>query len=466
MLAVWGVEALLALAPADLPRLQNIGIDWRVLGWTALVSLLSGILFSLAPALQSSRLDLNESLKEGGRSGTEGFGKRRLRRALVVAEIALALVLLVSSGLLIRSFRLLQQVDAGVNAERVLTMELSPRYPDAAQRNNFYQRLVERVKALPGVETAAVSNSLPPDKLPFSDGFLIDGRLVDPNIPQIGDAIRCSPEYFRALGTRLRRGRYFNESETNPSPPVAIINETLARQFFPNEDPIGKRIRWDGPIERNPWMQVIGVVGDVKYRGLRAEVQPIIYEPAGQSTWWGGMNLIIRTKIADPLSLVAAARNEVRELDRDVPVAQTSTLEQRFDQSVAPSRFTSLLLTVFGLVALTLASVGIYGVMAYTVSERKHEIGIRMALGAQTRDVLKLVMRQGVTLALIGMAIGTIASLALTRLMKTLLFGVSATDPLTFGVITALLIIVALLACWIPARRATKVDPMIALRCE
>jgi len=464
--ATWGIRLLLKLAPESIPRLDQIGIDGRVLGWTALVSLLAGVLFGLAPAWQSSRLNLNEAT--GGRGTTESPGKRRWRDLLVVSELALAVMLLIGAGLLVKSFWRLQRVDAGVNPERVLTMQLAlrgQRYADARQVDAFYPRLLERVQALPGVRAAAVSNSLPPENTEFSSGFTIEGRPAIPHqIPPIAYFIRVSPDYFRTLSIPLRRGRYFSAADSADAPLVAIINETMARQFFPHEDPLGHRLNTGD--ERQPtWWQIVGVVGDVKYTGLADETQPALYQPLVQATSWN-VFLSIKTETSDPLGLAAAVRNEIRSLDGELPVAQVGTLEQRFATAVAQPRFRTTLIALFAALALMLAVVGIYGVISYSVTQRTHEIGVRLALGAQTSEVLKLVLKQGAALAVMGVVIGLGASLALTGLLKKLLFNVSTTDWPTFSAIPLLLAAVALLACYLPARRAAQVDPMVALRYE
>jgi len=468
LLAMWGVSIMLKLAPEGIPRLEQIRIDARVLGWTALVSLATGIIFGLAPAFQGSRLNLNEALKEGGRSASEAVGKRRWRNLLVISELAMATMLLIGAGLLVESFYRLQLVNPGVNAERVLTMEIAlrgARYAEAQQVRSFYGQLVERVGALPGVRAVAVSNSLPPDERDFSSDFRVEGQPVDPDEgAPVADIIIVSNNYFSALGLPLSRGRYFSEADSADAPRVIIINETLARQFFAREDPVGKRLnRGD---ERAPvWAEIVGVVGDVKYTGLEAEMQPAIYEAAAQNPSWG-MFLIVKTETSDPLSLTSAVYNEIRSLDPALPVSRISSLEQRFSTAVTQPRFRTILIAVFAAIALILASVGIYGVVSYTVTQRTQEMGIRMALGARARDVLALLLKQGMLLALIGVGTGLVAAFALTRLMESLLFGVSATDPVTFIAIAMLLIAVALLASYIPARRATKVDPMAALRYE
>ena len=466
--ATWGVELLPKLALESLPRLDQIGIDRRMLGWTALVSLLTGVLFGLAPAWQSSRLGLNEALKEGGRGTTESASRRRWRNLLVVSELALAVMLLIGAGLLVKSFWRLQRVDPGVNTQRMLTMQLAPRgqrYNDPQQVRALYERLLAQVQALPGVRAAALSNSLPPDNTEYSDGFTIEGRPARPNQPPpIAYLIQVSPDYFGALGLPLRRGRYLSAADSAEAARVLLINETVARRFFPNEDPIGRRINRGS--EREPvWCEIVGVVGDAKYNGLADEVQPAMYQPLAQAPSWN-VFLLVKTEAADPLSLVAAVRNELKSLDSELPVSRVRTLEQHFASAVAQPRFRTTLIALFAALALVLASVGIYGVTAYSVTQRTHEIGIRLALGAQKSDVLKLIVGHGMVLALIGLAVGLAAAFAVTRVMASLLYGVSATDPLTFVGVSLLLAVVALLACYIPARRATKVDPLVALRYE
>ncbi|HKY04164.1 MAG TPA: FtsX-like permease family protein, partial [Blastocatellia bacterium] len=410
----------------------------------------------------------NESLKEGGRSSTESAGRRRWRDLLVVSELAMALMLLVGAGLLIKSFWRLQQVDVGVNPEQVLTMEIALRgskYPQSDNVSSFYGQLVERVEALPGVRAVAVSNSLPPDQLAFSSDFTIEGRPVDTDqSAMVADFPIVSTGYFQALGLPLRRGRYFSESDSRDAPRVVLINEAMQRRFFSGEEPVGRRVNIGS--QRDPaWAEIVGVVGDVKYTGLGSETQPAIYQPSVQNPSWA-VFLIVKTESGDPLSLATAVRNEVRALDHELPVRHVRTMEQLLAASLVQPRFRTTLITVFALLALILASIGIYGVISYTVTQRTREIGIRMAMGARPKDVMRLLLKQAMLLTSAGVGVGLVAALALTRLMESLLFRVTATDPVTFILIALALAGVALAACYLPARRATRVDPMVALRYE
>ncbi len=470
LLALWGIDLFRTFGPANLPRLQEVNLDGRVLGFTMLAALLSGLIFGLAPALQSSRADLNESLKEGARAGTESHGRKRLRGLLVVAEVALTLALLVGAGLLLKSFLRLQEVNPGFQPDHLLTAQISlppARYAEDQKIIAFHQELINRLKSLPGVKAVGISMSLPPNQLQIRNPFGIEGRpLATGQTRPLAEEMTISPDYFTALGVPLLRGRFFTDADKAGAPPVLIINEAMARRFFPNEDPVGKRLQTGDPYPNAPWETIVGVVGNVKYTGLEAEETPTMYAPYTTPDWvsWSrSMYLVVRTT-GEPLGLSSALRQQVRALDQDLPVVKLKTMEQVIHESVTGPRFRASLLGLFAAVALLLAAIGIYGVISYAVTERTHEIGIRMALGAHIGDVLRLVIGQGMKLALSGVAIGLVASFALTRLMKTLLFEVSATDPLTFAVIAVLLTGVALLACWIPARRATKVDPMIALR--
>ncbi len=470
LLAMWGVDLLIALSPGDIPRTGEIGIDGRVLGFTFGVSLLTGLIFGLAPALQASKQDLHEALKEGGRGGTTGPRRARVRSALIVSEVALALVLLVGAGLLVRSFFKLRNVSPGFDPENVLTLNVplpGTRYKEGARTSAFYQRLIERVKALPGVESVGAVSHLPLTGAEELDGFNIEGRPS----PDSGENVQTadfrvvSTDYFRAMKIPLLSGRYFTEQDTADAPGVIVIDETLARRFFPNEDPLGKRIDESGSPNGRGFLTIVGVVAGIKHSSLDAEPKPAMYVSYLQSPWLD-MTLAVRTGGAGAENLAGAVRQEVWALDKDQPVARVVTLESLFAKAVAPQRFQMMLVGLFAAVALLLSVVGIYGVMAYSVTQRTHEIGIRMALGAQRGDVFKLLMSQGMTQALVGIVIGLAGAFALTRLMSSLLFGVSATDPLTFGGVALLLAAVALLACYVPARRAMKVDPMVALRYE
>ncbi|MGB7921784.1 MAG: ABC transporter permease [Pyrinomonadaceae bacterium] len=465
VLALWGVDLLLAVSPEDIPRLAEAGIDSHVLLFSLAISLLTGVVFGLAPALQASKLELTEALKEGGRGLAGSILRNRLRSLLVVSELALALVLLVGAGLMMKSFLRLQRVDPGFNSENVLLarIPLPPvKYSEPQQQAAFFQQVVERVKSLPGVQAAAVGSSPPLGGGSWQSGAGIEGRaikdfLVDINV--------ISPDYTSALGIKLKTGRLFTEQDKKESAPVVLIDETLAERYWPNEDPVGQRMGFNRDDKGQPiWREVVGVVGHVKHYGLDAESRVQIYLPYLQVSR-SSMSLVVRTD-GDPASLAPALRREILALDKDQPVASLRTMEDVVSESVAQPRFSTLLLGVFAGVALILAAVGIYGVIAYSVMQRTHEIGIRMALGAGRGDILKLVLGQGMALALTGIAIGLVAAFIVTRVMTSLLFNVSATDPTTFAAVALLLALVALVAIYIPARRAMKVDPMIALRYE
>jgi putative ABC transport system permease protein len=467
LLAKWGMDLLLKLAPQGLPRMGDVSLDGRALAFTAAITLLTGMVFGLVPALQSSKPNLNETMKDAGRGSTEGGRRQRIRGALVVLEVASALVLLVGAGLMIKSFWRLLQVDPGFNPENALTLSVAlPRskYPEEVRQIAFFQQLLEKVKNLPGAQAAGASNVLPLAD-DFVLGFDVQGRPpLPPGVGQSTNFYSVSADYFKAMGIPLLRGRLLTERDTKDSPHVAVVNETMAKKIFPDEDPIGKRITFDRRDNNPDWYEIVGVVGDVKHYGLDQTTTLQTYEPFTQQTF-SSMSLVVRTA-GDPTQATAAIRNAVLELDKDQPIANIKTLEQLVSTSIAQQKFSMSLLGVFAAVALALAAVGIYGVLSYAVTQRTHEIGIRMALGAGRRDVLRLVVGQGMRLTLIGVSVGLVAALALTRLMSTMLFGVSVTDPLTFSSIALLLAAIALLACWIPARRAAKVDPMVALRCE
>jgi putative ABC transport system permease protein len=463
LLAWWGTGLLLALAPEDLPRVKDVALDNRVLGFTLLVTLLTGLIFGLVPAMQASRPNMNETLKEGGRGSTGGH--HRVRSSLVVSEVALALLLLVCAGLMIRSFLRLQQVNPGFNPNNALAIAVSlpgKKYPEGDQQAAFFTQLIEKVQALPGVQAVGVTQSLPIQS-DYVLGFNIQGRPPDaPGEDVSTNYYAVSPDYFKAMGIPLLRGRLFTEQDRKDAPRVALINETMAKKYFPDEDPIGKHINVTNGPER--FREIVGIVSDVKQYGLDQPTTAQTYEPFLQ-TPFSGMTLVVRTE-GNPTSLSAAIRGQVLAVDKDQPVSRIRPLDQIISDSVSKQRFSMTLLGVFAVLALLLAAVGLYGVMSYAVTQRTHEIGIRMALGANARDVLRLIIGHGMKLALIGVAIGLIASLILTRVMASFLFGVSATDPVTFIAISVVLSGVALAACFVPARRALKVDPMVALRYE
>ncbi len=471
LLAFWSLRVLVALGPENLPRLEEIGIDAGVLGFTLGVSLLTGIVFGLVPALPASRPDLHESLKEGGRSAA-GARHHRLRSLLVVSEVALALVLLIGAGLLIQSFSQLLAVAPGYQTENILTLRIAlprARYAEGHQIQSFYQQLNEKVKVLPGVESVGGISLLP------LSGGSNSGTIWAENTPAHAatnpgsnfphretDFRSVTPGYLETMGMTLVQGRSFTESDDSKAPLAAIVDESFARYFWPNESPIGKRVAF---ATREPqWRTIVGVVRHAKHYGLNIDGREQIYFPHAQRPR-RTMYLSIRTA-GEPQNMLNSVREQVRSLDPNLPLFNVATMEERLAESVAQPRFNVLLLGIFAAVALVLAAVGIYGVMSYSVSQRTHEIGIPMALGAQPADVLKLVVRQGMVLTLIGVAAGLAASFALTRFLSSLLYGVSATDPVTFAGVALLLAAVALAASYLPAQRATKGDPLVALRYE
>src|SRR6185369_1771379 len=428
-------------------------------------SLLSGLLFGLAPAWHVSKPELNDALKEGGRQASSG--SHRLRSLLVVSEIALSLVLLVGAGLMFRSFLALLKTSPGFNPDGVLTMNLNlpfAKCKEDAQRAAFYSELVQRVKTLPGVQSAAVVNYVPLGGSNSSDAFLVEGAPEPPPGQENDGRYRvCTPDYFQTMGISILRGRGFNDQDDAKSKPVIIVNETLARRYWPNGDAVGKRIRFYGPLDKAPWMEIAGIVQDVKHE-LNLPVTPDYYLPHAQDPW-NAMVLVARTSV-EPQSMAASIRQQVLAIDKDQPVFDVRTMNEVRAISVAVYSFGSATMGIFAVVALVLAAIGIYGVMAFAVSQRRQEIGIRMALGARAIDVLKMVVKSGMLLATIGVMAGLAGAFAITRLMASLLFGVSPTDAVTFALVATGLLLVALLACYIPARRATKVDPLVALRYE
>ena len=468
LLALWGTSFITNHLPDGIPRLAEAGVDMRVLAFTLAVSILTGLLFGLAPALQATRLNLTEALKEGDRSASPG--RQTLRGLLVVSEVALTLTLLVGAGLLIQSFRRVLQVDPGFESQNLLTMQVSVNNPDGHQVAAFFDQWRERVRRLPGVKATAVSNGLPLGSA-NRPTFFVEGRPRPENGKEpSGIRYTVSRGYFETMGIDLIKGRVFNEHDKRDTPRVVVVDEALAQQHFPNEDPIGKRI--SQLSFGSPGYEIVGVVRHVEQDNLDGAARtPQFYLNFDQipidnlSGQVRRINLLTRTNV-EPSSLTAGVRREIAALNKDQAVFNVRTMDEIVAQSIAPRRFSMTLLAVFAVVALVLASIGIYGMMSYAVAQRTREIGLRMTLGAQRSNVLRLVIGHGMKLALAGVGLGVVASVALTRTMKNLLFGVSATDPVTFVAIAFLLALVALVACWVPARRATKVDPLVALRYE
>jgi putative ABC transport system permease protein len=468
LLAILVLRQLVIFSPANVSIPDNVGIDWKVLAFTLVLSLFTSFVFGLAPALQASKLDLTETLKEGGRGNSGGARQNRLRSWLVITEVALALVLLIAAGLMIKSFMRLQSVNPGFNPENLITLEMQlpeNKYADKERQALFQQQLVQRFTQVPGVQAVGTVDNLPFSGNEFNAGLSIEGQ------PPLSAAERpraflrnVSPNYFEAMEITLRKGRTFAESDNANAPGAAIVNETAARRFWPNQEPLGKRFKRGKADSLNPWMTVVGVVAPVSHTSLQVAAQPEVYLPFQQNP---GLNLtlVARTK-SDPRAFAGVVRKEVSELDHDLPVSNIKFMDEIIGKSVAQPRVYALLLGIFAGLALILATIGIYGVMSYTVIQRTHEIGIRMALGARPRDVLKLIIKQGMILGGGGVVIGLVVSFAVTRVLASQLYGITSTDPLTFAGISLLLILVAVIACYIPALRATKVDPMVAVRHE
>jgi putative ABC transport system permease protein len=468
LLAKWGVDLLVALGPAALPRMNEVTVDGSMLAFTLGASLLTAMLFGLPPALRASSVELGETLKEGTRSMSAARGGARVRRTLVVSEIALALMLLIGAGLLFASFRRLSNVDAGFNGDGVVTARITlPRakYPQPALVRAFYGELLERAKALPGVRSAGYTASLPLSSIVNGSNVLIEARPPMPDLDQkeVRGTI-VSGEYFSTLGIQMLAGHTFTPQDRGDTVNVVVVNETMKKLHFLGEDPIGRRMRYGCVNDGCPWLTVIGVVRDAKQDALEQAVRPEVYMTYLQQPRLT-LSIAIRTD-GDPLAVVPSLRTTLQSLDRDIPLSSVATMEQLTADSVATRRFNTLLLGIFSSLALVLALVGIYGVMSYSVSQRRQEVGIRMALGAHAGQVLRLVLREAMVLAGIGIALGILLSLGVTRLLGTLLFEVSATDVTTFTITASLLAGVALLASYVPARRAAGVDPLVALRSE
>ncbi len=473
LMALWGIDLLRSASVDNLPTTAEVKLDGSVLLFTLMISLVTGIIFGLAPALGAAKTDLHDTLKEGGRSSTAGGRRAWLRSTLVITEVALSLVLLVGAGLLVKSFLRILDTDPGFKPQNLLTMQLAlnVKKDEGGKVLTFFNDLNSRIRGLPGVESAAFSNGIPLGQTADTSFAIVGRPMPEPGKQPQTMLYVPSPDYLQAMGIRLVKGRFFTPQDTQRSPRVAVIDEAFARAQFPDEEPLGRYIAGKG--EDNPDAEIVGIVAHVKHFGLDAteSIQPQLYLPFNQApdsvlpALAPRMNLIIRTT-SDPLSLVAAVRREVQALDPNQPVYNVSTMEQTLDQSLSAQRLSTMLLALLAGLALILAAVGIYGVMSYTVTQRTHEIGIRVALGAGRRDVLRLVVGRGMMLALIGVACGLGGAFAVTRVMASLLYEVSATDPAIYFGVAVLLAGVALLACYVPARRALRVDPMVALRYE
>ncbi len=470
IVSVWAVDLFIKLSPGDIPRLQEASVDLRLLGFTLLVSLVTGVGFGLLPAFQATRTDLNTSLKDGGTKTSSGRQGRNARNVLVATEIALAQVLLVGAGLLAVSYLRVSSIDPGFASERVLTAKIAPsarRYPDPRSRETFYSTVVERLQNLPGVESVGMVMNLPLSGSSMNRGFEVDGRpapKADENVTM--DYQIVSPGYFSALQIPIKRGRPLSEADTGTTERVIVINETMARRYWPNEDPLGKRMAIGESEKETSWRTIVGVVGDVRHASLSEAPVPtsfISYRQDLES--WSRMGFVIKAR-GEAANLTIAVRRELAAVDSGQPVYAVQPLDNLLQTSVASRRFIMLLLLSLAAIALILALIGIYGVLSFSVTERTQEIGIRMALGARAADVLRMVLNQGMRVALIGIVIGLGAAFALTHLLASLLFEVSPTDLKTFSIVAGLLAAVALLACYVPARRATKVDPLVALRNE
>jgi len=462
----------LQFVPAGVPRLAQVSLDWRVLGFTMLISLATCLIFGLIPAWHASKPNLHTALEQTGRTLAQGASRLRFRQVLVVFQVSIAVMLVIGAGLLIKSFWLLQRVDPGFRAEGVLSAGLTlpaAKYADPNQINNFHKQLFERVSALPGVKSATIAYDHPLQSN-WVDSFQIEGRVATADSPSLSaNFVPVGPDYFDTVGVQLVAGRKFTAQDDQDHPGVTIVNESFVKHYFPNENALGQRLRPSPPgriwnNQRLTSFEIVGIVRDVKLAGLEAPSEPAYYLPASQAPLQD-MTLLVRTT-TDPLSLVGAVRGAVLSIDPNQPISNVSTLEKVVDDSIAQRRLNMLLMGLFGGLAMLLSAVGIYGLLSHAVTQRTQEMGIRMALGAQVSDVLKLILRQGMMLALAGEAIGLVGAFALTRLIRGLLFGVTPNDAMTFVVVAGVLGIVALLACYLPARRATKVDPLVALRYE
>jgi len=473
LLAYGAVRAFLAFGPGQMPRLAEVGINSGVLLFTFVVSVGSGILFGLAPALATSRPSLCDPLKDASRSSSSASA-HRTHRALLVFEVSLALVLMIGSGLLIRSFVRLSNVNPGIQTDHVITAAISlPRtYADPPQISQFWQQFLEKVQSLPGVKAAGITMSLPPNLLAITNPFTVEGQGYNRNRQlQLAEEMTVSPSYFRSLGIPLLKGRFFSSSdkvEDEKDPKIVIINETMAKKYFGDKDPIGRRIQTGDPDPKSPWETIVGVVGDVKYSGLDSEPSPTLYVPYNASGWvmWSSeMYLVVRGS-GNAQELVPAIRNQLTSMDSTLPLGQVRTMDQLLEESLVQHRFRTWLVSGFAALALLLSAMGIFALISYSVSQRTREIGVRIALGAQRKNVLSMVIKEGLQLLIFGLLLGLIGALSATRILRSLLYSTSSMDILSFVAPSLMLLAVALLACYFPARRATKVDPTVALRYE
>lgn len=469
LVAVWGKDLLTFLSPANLPRLNEVQVDLRVVIFCFAVSAITGLVFGIVPALQVSKLNLSESLKEGSGTIAEGRERHRARGLLVVAEVALTMMLLVGAGLMLKSMHRLHQVDLGFEPGNVLTMRVAlpaTKYKEPEKQRRFFDELISRVESQPGVKAVGLVNFLPLSGSGNRRNVFVEGQ---PENPTNTEFRLSNSRYFEAMGAQLRRGRLFDDHDRDNTTRVAVINESFVKVFLPGEEPLGKRVKLGGPTSPFQWVAIVGVIKDFKHRGLDTDARPELYIPYLQPPLpdWNVQSMFLAVRTAqDPNKAIAAVRGAVQGIDEEQPVYSVATMDELVSRSVAPRRFNMLLMIIFAAVALVIALIGVYGVMSNSVTQRTREFGIRMALGARAANVLALVIGRGMLLAGLGVAVGIAGALALTRLMSTLLFGVAATDGFTFATVSGCLLLVALLACYIPARRATKVNPLVALRSE
>jgi len=469
LLALAGVHVLKTFVPSMILQIQAINIDGKVLVFTASVALLTGLVFGLAPAIHGSHPNLNESLKEGGRDSAVGKKGNRLRGLLVIGEVAVSFILLIGAGLLINSFLHLRNLDPGFRADHLLTMKVDlsvVKYPDGERRSVFFDEVLRRIRILPGVQSVAVAGNLPLTYNGDSATIAVEG-VPDPPLDQWRDVIyrAIGPSYFSTMGIPMIRGRDFTDQDRADSKKVVVISEKTAQHYWPGQDPIGKRLKPGATTSDIPWREVIGVVKDVRQNDFIAQPKMQMYLPYRQMKDLAANALVVRTSV-EPMSLATAVRNAIWAVDKDQPVADIDTMDHIVSEAITRQRFSMLLLGIFAALALLLAAVGIYGVMSYSVAQRTHEIGVRMALGARRADVLQMTVKQGLKLVSVGMILGLVAAISLTRVLASLLYGISATDPITFICISLVLLAVAILASYVPALRATKVDPIIALRAQ